>query len=82
MLDFRCYLVNEQGFIVGVETFGGPNDDAALAWATGVLKDRKKFPQAEIWQLDRRLGLLTYANDQVTFVSASAPSFPAVAFAP
>lgn len=54
MKDYRCYKLDKDGHIVGVELFEAPNDDAAWAHAQALVK-AKEWDRYELWHRARKL---------------------------
>lgn len=53
-MDYRAYLVDENGHIVDAHTFVATNDEAALIHATRYANGL----DVEVWQRSRRIGLI------------------------
>lgn len=51
-MDYRAYLIDEQGHFLGVHEFDAPNDAAALQQAVKFV-DRHDM---EVWHRGRRIG--------------------------
>ena len=56
MPDYRCYFLNDQRHIVGVEALTGCKDDAeARRLAMTLLKDRPLYSGVAVWELSRKV---------------------------
>jgi hypothetical protein len=53
-MDYRAYLLDEQGHIIDVRAFVAPNDDAALSHAYQYVNGR----DVEVWHRAYRVGII------------------------
>lgn len=52
--QYRAYLIGEDGVFRSAEAFEAPSDNAALTYA----QQFARRGNVEVWQLDRKIGLL------------------------
>jgi hypothetical protein len=56
MADYRCYFLNDQRHIVGVEELGGCADDnEARKIAMTLLNDRPHYSGVAVWERSRKV---------------------------
>lgn len=56
MTEYRCYLLNSQNKIQGVETVECENDTDALLKSSALLEKRNGYAAIEIWSGPRIIG--------------------------
>ncbi|MBR1174360.1 hypothetical protein JQ617_10385 [Bradyrhizobium sp. KB893862 SZCCT0404] len=61
-LQYRAYLVGEDGVFRSAEAFEAPSDASALVFA----RQFTRQGNVEVWQLDRKIGLLKQGSPAET----------------
>jgi hypothetical protein len=57
MAFYRCFLLNDENHIVGVEADGWESDERAREWAMSFLGKRQS-PRIELWEGGRKVAVL------------------------
>lgn len=52
---YRCYFLGYDGKIVNVAEADHPDDGAATAWGSELLRHRPHYRASEVWLLDRQI---------------------------
>jgi hypothetical protein len=55
MPQYRCYFIDSEDHIRGVEALMEPNDTEAVVAALRLFTERNYYPGFEVWQGKRRL---------------------------
>jgi hypothetical protein len=72
MFNYRCYFLNDENRIVGVESGECRNDQGAVDWAFLMFRDRPRFPKFEIWDQSRMVFRASRRRDSTVIGSAPA----------
>ena len=62
MSDYRCLFLGPNGHVADVTTLQCADEAAALAQAAALLATRVPHHGAEVWNLDKRIGLFSWST--------------------